>query len=344
MGSTTKSIQDKIGLLDNLTRTILASFISEQHCVFYSDELSSSELGEYLSERCIQTFDVQVAHVECSAHTSIDDFNESLLVGRSDAAHEKQANQALNTSSSDDDASQYRSRSARLDDIGRVGNGNKLDERRIADIVIAQNLDLASAPVQLQALELIRTKRVFTRTAMHTASKQMLFVAVTSRPGARLHHHLNDLFATSHVQHQSGFDRMMSKSATITINNADLEALQNTYRHVHVSPEILSYLHHIIVFMRMSRYIAGGVTPAATRFLKTTSRALAVLDGVDFVAPNIVMQAAREVYTHRVILATPKTERSVQWGSDAEAVEAILEGVTVEDAIEDVLASIEPPL
>jgi hypothetical protein len=34
----------------------------------------------------------------------------------------------------------------------------------------------------------------------------------------------------------------------------------------------------------------------------------------------------------------------MQWGSSLEAVKAVLEGVTVEDIIEEVLQSVDPPL
>ena len=54
--------------------------------------------------------------------------------------------------------------------------------------------------------------------------------------------------------------------------------------------------------------------------------------------------AARKIYTHRIILTVPERERSLQYGSDLEAVRAYLEGVTPESIIEEVLASVETPL
>ena len=60
--------------------------------------------------------------------------------------------------------------------------------------------------------------------------------------------------------------------------------------------------------------------------------------------PSLVALAARKVYPHRLVLATADTERSLQWGSDPQAVKEMLEGVTVEDAIEDVIDSVETPL
>ena len=58
----------------------------------------------------------------------------------------------------------------------------------------------------------------------------------------------------------------------------------------------------------------------------------------------MVALAARKIYPHRIVITRPEKERSMQWGSSLEAVKAVLEGVTVEDAIEEVLESVEVPL
>ena len=40
----------------------------------------------------------------------------------------------------------------------------------------------------------------------------------------------------------------------------------------------------------------------------------------------------------------PENERSMQWGSSIEAVRAVLDGITVDDVIEEVLQTVEVPL
>lgn len=96
--------------------------------------------------------------------------------------------------------------------------------------------------------------------------------------------------------------------------------------------------------MRLNRYVAGGVSAYATRHLRAIVRALAPLHNLTYIPPSLVALAVRKVYAHRIILATSKTERSMQWGSDYQAVEEILKGATVEDAIESVISSVEAPL
>lgn len=72
--------------------------------------------------------------------------------------------------------------------------------------------------------------------------------------------------------------------------------------------------------------------------------ALALLHGLNYASPSIVALAARKVYRHRIIITKPEDERSMQWGSSIEAVKAVLDGVTVDDIIEEVLQSVEVPL
>lgn len=63
-----------------------------------------------------------------------------------------------------------------------------------------------------------------------------------------------------------------------------------------------------------------------------------------FVTPTLVALAAKKIYPHRIEIVTPAKERSMQWGSDIDAVAAALEGVGPETVIDDVLGMVEVPL
>lgn len=58
----------------------------------------------------------------------------------------------------------------------------------------------------------------------------------------------------------------------------------------------------------------------------------------------MVALAARKIYTHRIVITKPERERSLQWGSSVEAVKELLDGLTVDDIIEEVLEAVETPL
>lgn len=71
---------------------------------------------------------------------------------------------------------------------------------------------------------------------------------------------------------------------------------------------------------------------------------MAPLHGLDYISPSLVALAARKIYPHRIAITAPENERSMQWGSNLEAVKIVLDGVTEEGVIEDVLESVEAPL
>lgn len=124
----------------------------------------------------------------------------------------------------------------------------------------------------------------------------------------------------------------------------DLAQLTKLTASVRISSEVRAYLHNIVVFMRLHRAVAGGISAMATRHFNTLGSVLAPLHSLEYVHPSLVALAARKVYAHRIAITTPEDERSMQWGSSLEAVKAVLEDVTVEDIVEEVLQSVEVPL
>jgi len=57
-----------------------------------------------------------------------------------------------------------------------------------------------------------------------------------------------------------------------------------------------------------------------------------------------VVLAVKKIYPHRIQIATPEKERSMQYGSDLKAVCNFLEGLSPESIIETVLSAVECPL
>lgn len=335
-------MQENIQQLNDLELAVLASLVAEEHCLFSTDALSTIELRDELHAVCAHTFGLQTASITCDPRTTVDDLNEALLVENHDdpddvqGLHEKPTTSALGVGFS------------RIGRSSSPSPSKDLETRRIANVVIAANLDMADTSVQVQILELLRTKRVFTRTAMHTAPKDFLFIGIMSRTGSRLTHHLNDIFCMSHFHaSEDGLqysDGVLDSDLEPSLPNADIVALREQARKVRMTGEVASYLHNIVLFMRTSRYVTSGVTATATKQLRTLSSALAPLHGLDYVPPSLVVLAARKIYAHRLVLATSSTEKSLQWGSDPSAVARLLENITVESVIDDVLASFESPL
>ncbi|KAK3113377.1 hypothetical protein LTR53_009367 [Teratosphaeriaceae sp. CCFEE 6253] len=333
-------LQDRLQNLSDLGLAILVSLISGQHCIFYTSLDAVRGLRKELQSSCAGTFGIETAVVDCS-NITVDDFSEAILVDSLDTFQAASGHQDPVRNNSRLAADLYPSRGHSPARHG--SHSNNLDDRRIADVIIATNLDLAGSSVQVQALELLRTKRIFTRMAMHTASREFLFIVVASRPDARLSHHLNDMFGLSHYHEDdaglSYGDVVVEKPAMPIFSRDEIKALLAQADEVRLTAEVDAYLHNVVVFMRQSRSVKSGVTATATRHLRAVAKALALLHGLDYVPPSLVTLAIKKVYPHRVILATAETERTLLWGSDPAAVKEMLRGVTVEDVLEDVIGS-----
>ena len=76
-----------------------------------------------------------------------------------------------------------------------------------------------------------------------------------------------------------------------------------------------------------------------TLVLANKSRCLAPLHGLSYATPSLIALAARKIYLHRIHIVKPEKERSMQWGSDLDAVRELLEDVGPEEVIRNVLGS-----
>ncbi|KAK6440604.1 hypothetical protein LTR95_003160 [Oleoguttula sp. CCFEE 5521] len=342
------NVQGTHGLeeLNDLELAIVLSLTAQQHCIVFADG-PTDDLLRQLQATIGNRFAVQSATVSCTATTTVDELNESLLV--IDDSYERSSSDAGETHT---DSQKIELGHAHHEFRGRRHSSspsNGLDNRTIADIVLARNIDLASESVQVQVLELLRSKRVFTRTAMHTAPSGFIMIAILSTTGGRMTKHLHDMVASSHMHDKirTGPVQLIAPDPlrrASYMQRSDIEQLRSLAVTVHMTAEVAAYLHNIVLFMRLSRYIMAGVTPTATKHLRCVAHALAPLHGLDYVPPSLVALAARMVYGHRLVLATPQTERSLQWGSDPDAVSRMLEGVTVNDVIDRVLEDTDAPL
>jgi hypothetical protein len=293
----------------------------------------------------VKTFNVRATIVQCARNTTIDDFNDAILIDVNDDI----SSLPVHTAGAEGYRPVHDRAGSQFGEPGRFASiGDSLERRQIADVTIINHLDQAPEVVQVQALELIRSKRIFTRSSMQVAPKGQLVVAILSDPNARLIHHLQDLFCMAHFHPEDENLHHVHGSATWPetprFSKGDFDLLRGEMNDIEIIAEIAQYMHNIEVFLRNSRFVKSGVTGAATRHLRKLSRALAPLHDLDFIPPSLVALAARKVYTHRLVLATSANEKSLLWGSDPEAVEEMLRGVTVQDVIEEVLVNVEAPL
>ncbi|KAK3373878.1 hypothetical protein B0T24DRAFT_594016 [Lasiosphaeria ovina] len=231
----------KVHSLSDLELAALLSLVAREHCLVSTVLESVDELAEELRLIASHTFNLSSAIVSCHAHTTLDDFATALLVPpppsrvlpssspspRSVSPYQ----QRRSSNNKPENATAYNpapgSSGSYFPGLRPGGNGagpgggggivpttssppavggttsqqQQQQQPHIANVILAKDLDRAPRAVQIQALELLRTRRIFTRTNVQTAPKQFLFVAVlgaASGGQARVTPHLNDFFYIAH--------------------------------------------------------------------------------------------------------------------------------------------------
>ncbi|KAF2746099.1 hypothetical protein M011DRAFT_468963 [Sporormia fimetaria CBS 119925] len=359
------SIVEKAQALSDLELAVLICLVADQHCIITAEKDHLIRAQIELQDVASQTFGLSCAVLDCSSETTLDDFGSGMLVESPDQFDSEQGYVRTGSEifSSSDTMRGSEKRSAKM----KQPAFSSMDTKRLANIVIARNLSTASRAVQLHALELLRSKRIYTRTAVHAAPRPFLFIALNATGSARLTNHLNDRFFISHehrgddepqtpedvdsIESRAGDDTSIAPQTpqirtepTPTFSIDDITTLTTLTSTVTMTSELRAYLHNIIVFMRLHRAVAGGISALATRHFTQLAHVLAPLHGLSYITPSLVALAARKVYPHRIVITSPERERSMQWGSSLEAVKAVLEGVGEVDVVEEVLQSVEAPL
>ncbi|MEM8961053.1 MAG: MoxR family ATPase [Acidobacteriota bacterium] len=78
--------------------------------------------------------------------------------------------------------------------------------------------------------------------------------------------------------------------------------LRNASRHVHVADDMLGYLAGLAAAVRNAAEVELAPSPRAALALLELSRAMALLDGRDFIAPDDLKRALVPCWSHRVLL------------------------------------------
>jgi MoxR-like ATPase len=108
----------------------------------------------------------------------------------------------------------------------------------------------------------------------------------------------------------------------------DLERHQRASREVYVDRQVVDYAVALVTSTRRpSPYVEFGSSPRGSINLVHAGRALALLRGRSYALPVDVRDLARDVLRHRIVLTY----------------EALADGVTAENVLDEVLADVEMP-
>jgi MoxR-like ATPase len=130
------------------------------------------------------------------------------------------------------------------------------------------------------------------------------------------------------AQYEKGFDpRRLNEIALTPLESSLLPAARKEIESVRVEPTLHSYVVSLVRRTRDWPAISLGASPRAAVGLFFVARALAGMDGRDYLLPDDVKSAALPVLRHRILLKP----------------EADLEGLTSDQVIKQVIAAVEVP-
>jgi MoxR-like ATPase len=116
-----------------------------------------------------------------------------------------------------------------------------------------------------------------------------------------------------------------SLKACVTLS--DVVRVKRAIANVRISEELKKYLIRLVTATRDHSHIQMGASPRAGLVLMKTSQALSLLDGYDFVRPEVIQELAVPVVSHRLALGT----------------DARYSGTSTTDLVEEILQQIEVP-
>ena len=111
------------------------------------------------------------------------------------------------------------------------------------------------------------------------------------------------------------------------VSKAEVSDLSNHLKGVHMSEELKRYIVDLVTATRSHRGVQLGASPRASLALMKTSKAVAMLEGSDFVTPEHIQAIAVPVIAHRLLLDP----------------QAHFSGETAEGIVEDILKTVPVP-
>ncbi len=126
---------------------------------------------------------------------------------------------------------------------------------------------------------------------------------------------------------ESDFSQDIINDVTTVMSIAEIYECKRLVQKVRIKDELLGYIANIIDHTRHTSDLFLGASPRASLAIVKTSKALAAMQGRDFVTPDDIRFVAFPVLNHRVILAPDKE----------------MEGYELQDVLNDIFSKIEIP-
>ncbi|MBI2852964.1 MAG: MoxR family ATPase [Chloroflexi bacterium] len=194
------------------------------------------------------------------------------------------------------------------------GDSRLIEGPIFANIVLADELNRTTPRTQSALLESMQEHQVtIERTTFHLPEPFMV-IATQVQAGAEGTYPLTDVqadrfllrvfskYSTKEEETQilNNIDRIDETAITPVTTLDEIAELRDLTKTVHVSPEIVEYAMSIVEAVRSDTDVAGGPSIRGSIALYKCSRALALLDGRDFVIPDDIKHLVCPSMEHRL--------------------------------------------
>jgi MoxR-like ATPase len=122
-------------------------------------------------------------------------------------------------------------------------------------------------------------------------------------------------------------DAFVLDSVTQVLNAKQIAEYQHTIKQIIIESNLLKYIAAIVDNTRTNANLFLGASPRASLAIMNASKALAAINGRDFVTPDDIKKIAPSVLRHRIML-TPERE---------------MEGITADKVVQQIIETIEIP-
>lgn len=196
------------------------------------------------------------------------------------------------------------------------------------NLILADEINRAPAKVQSALLEAMAEEQV--TVGKHSLPLDKLFMVMATQnpieqegtyplPEAQLDRfmmHVRIDYPNAHAEKQildlvEDEARHLSTNEFAPLSQASLFQAREEILNLHLSDETKTYIVELVMATRQpekysadfARYIDYGVSPRATVALSRCARALAWLNGQDYVSPQDVQAVVHDVFRHRLLIS-----------------------------------------
>lgn len=127
-------------------------------------------------------------------------------------------------------------------------------------------------------------------------------------------------------KYKDDFSLRVFRDIEPVLSKKDLKECQELIEKVHIKDEIIQYIAKLVDSTRNNGDIALGASPRASLALLRAAKAIAAINGRDFVTPDDVKFVANPVLNHRILLTA---EREMEGAESEDVIREIAEGIEV---------------